>query len=327
MPAESWDSFANRIRASRILVIGDLMLDEYIWGDARRISPEAPVPVVEVRRRTAIPGGAANTAANIVALGGQAVLAGVVGEDASGAALRGAIEATGTETAAVLTQSNRPTTTKVRVMAHNQQVVRFDTESRDALPVATNAKLLSSIAEQMLLCDGCVISDYGKGVVSPDLAISMIAIAREHSKFVIVDPKGSDYTKYRGATILTPNLMESEFALHREIETEQDLVSAGHALTELVGGNVLVTRGSQGMSLFEPGKHTHIPALARSVFDVTGAGDTVVGVLAISLAAGKNIGDAAALANVAAGIVVGKLGTSTTTLGELRAELETSEAI
>jgi rfaE bifunctional protein kinase chain/domain len=315
----NWESFAARAHKARILVIGDLMLDDYIWGDARRISPEAPVPVVEVRNRTLSPGGAANTAANIAALSGSAIVVGVAGKDHQGSTLLEKIRETGAETQAIFIDAHRPTTTKVRIIARNQQIVRFDTEAREPITEGIEAELIKTIKNLIASADGCVISDYGKGVVTPGLAAAVIQAAQKHSKFTIVDPKGSDYSKYRGATLITPNLLEAEKALHYEIENKPDLLNAGAALSRLVKGAVLITRGADGMSLFEGTRHTHIPAMARNVFDVTGAGDTVVGTLAVALACGMEIRQAAALANVAAGIVVGKVGTATASLEELRA--------
>ena len=306
-----------------VLIVGDVMLDEYIWGEVQRISPEAPVPVVVVRRRTCAPGGAANVAANVASLGGRALLGGVVGQDPQAAQLREALAERGVDPAGLIVDGDRPTTTKTRVVAHSQQVVRVDSERRTSLRAELEDALLSWVEEALDIADACVLSDYAKGVVSPQLAAGFIRLARGAGKPVIVDPKGTNYARYRGATVVTPNVREAEQALNREINGRADLLEVGrHLLGVLQGGALLITRGSQGMSLFVNGADvTHIPAVARNVFDVTGAGDTVIGTLALALAAGIGLEQAARLANLAAGIVVGKVGTATVTVEELMAEL------
>ena len=306
-----------------VLIVGDVMLDEYIWGEVRRISPEAPVPVVEVHRRTFAPGGAANVAANVAGLGGRALLGGVVGQDRQAAQLREALAERGVDPAGLIVDRDRPTTTKTRIVAHSQQVVRVDSEQRTSLRAELENALLGWVEEALDIAGACVLSDYAKGVVSPRLAERFIRLAREAGKPVIVDPKGTDYAKYRGATVVTPNVREAEQALNREINGRADLLEVGqHLLGVLDGSALLITRGGQGMSLFVNGADVvHIPAVARNVFDVTGAGDTVIGTLALALAAGIGLEQAARLANLAAGIVVGKVGTATVTVEELMAEL------
>jgi D-beta-D-heptose 7-phosphate kinase/D-beta-D-heptose 1-phosphate adenosyltransferase len=307
----------------RVLVLGDVMLDEYVWGEVRRISPEAPVPVVEVRRRSFVPGGAANTAANVAALGGRPVLVSVVGEDAAAATLRQLLAAGGTDPDGLCADPDRPTTTKSRVVAHNQQVARLDVEDRAPLSAALEDALLAAVARHLPRAEACVISDYAKGAVTPRVARELIRLARQAGRPVVVDPKGADYTKYRGATVVKPNLHEAERCAGAEVNGEAALAAAaGRLLGMLSGAALLVTRGAEGMSLFRPGEAPlHVPAVVRQVFDVTGAGDTVTGTLAMGLAAGGSLEAAVRLANRAASIVVGKVGTATVTCDELRAEL------
>jgi D-beta-D-heptose 7-phosphate kinase/D-beta-D-heptose 1-phosphate adenosyltransferase len=306
------------------MVVGDLMLDEYIWGDVRRISPEAPVPVVEVGRLTSVPGGAANAALGIVALGGKATLGGLVGADGAAARLREALKDRGIGSDGLMVNPDRPTTTKSRIVAGSQQVVRADVESRDPPDGALEEDLLRWIEKEAAAADAVIVSDYAKGVVTARLAQGAIAAANARHIPVVVDPKGIDFSKYRGATVVTPNLSEAERVAGMTIGDEQSLYLAGQALAVQLGESaVLVTRGAQGMSLFRPETNSHpvhIAAAARNVFDVTGAGDTVAAAVALSLASGASLADAARLATVAAGIVIGKVGTSPVTLDELLAE-------
>jgi rfaE bifunctional protein kinase chain/domain len=308
-----------QLPGKRIAIVGDVILDEYVWGDVTRISPEAPVPVIEIRRRTQVPGGAANVAANVARLGGSAMLAGVVGHDNQADRLGDALREIGVDPGGLIADSGRPTTTKTRVIAHSQQAIRMDAEERAPIPRALEDALLHWLDEQLPGCDGCVLSDYAKGVVSPRLARHFIAAALAHGKPIVVDPKGTDNAKYRGATVVKPNLHEAQRFLQREIGSGPDFLEAGQELADrLPGTAVLLTRGAQGMSLFRQGlPPTHFPTVARNVFDVTGAGDTVTSTLAVALAAKLPIERAIHLANRAAGIVVGKLGTATVTLEEL----------
>lgn len=308
----------------QILVVGDVMLDEYIWGDVRRVSPEAPVPVVEIRCHTYLPGGAANTAANVVSLGGEALLGAVIGQDDHANQLCRVLEHYGMDVAGLVVDKERSTTTKTRVVAHRQQIVRVDLERRTPLPIELENALLAWVERKLNEADACVLSDYAKGVISNRLAQTCIQMAHKSGKPIVVDPKGTDYTKYRGATIITPNIQETEKALGSEIRLDTDLQAAGRRLSELLGGcAVLVTQGARGMTLFLQGSQAiHIPAVARSVYDVTGAGDTVVGTLALALATGASLVLAASLANRAAGLVIEKVGTATVTREELLAGIE-----
>ena len=308
-----------RLSGRSVLVVGDVMLDEYVWGNVRRISQEAPVPVVEMCRRTRAPGGAANAAANVIALGGKAVLGGVVGRDRQAEQLCESLVERGVETGGLVADDGRPTTTKTRIVAHGQQIVRVDHERPTPLSARVEDVLLQRTWECLQNVDACVLSDYDKGVVSARLARRLICMARRSGKPVVVDPKGTDYAKYRGATVITPNLHEAQRALSREASHDIDVPEAGRLLLDILPDTaVLITRGAQGMSLFSSGiPPVYVPTEARNVFDVTGAGDTVVGALALALAAELPLEQAVQLANRAAGIVVGKSGTATATLEDL----------
>jgi D-beta-D-heptose 7-phosphate kinase/D-beta-D-heptose 1-phosphate adenosyltransferase len=317
----------SRFRDCPVLVVGDLMLDEFIWGQVSRISPEAPVPVVEVRDRTHTAGGAANTAANVRSLGGRVAVAGVVGDDPEGDRVCSLLAAQGVNVAAVVRDGSRPTTTKTRVVAHSQQMVRIDREAPGPIPEAAERELVAKLPGLLAEARGCVVSDYGKGVVTPSFAARLIAAAREANVPVVIDPKGTGYEKYRGATLVKPNQLEAGQVLNRNLTTSEDVDRAGADLLTLLGPDtaVLVTRGPHGMSLFEHGRPAvHVPAQAREVYDVTGAGDTVAGSLALTLAVGGGLEAACKLASLAAAVVVGKLGTATCSVDELRAAAQVS---
>jgi D-beta-D-heptose 7-phosphate kinase/D-beta-D-heptose 1-phosphate adenosyltransferase len=319
--SDELSSLIDRLPAQRVLVVGDVMLDQNLWGRVRRISPEAPVPVVELERETAEPGGAANNAANAAAVGARVLLAGVVGDDVEGARLRALLAARGVNAGGLVTEGGRPTTTKTRVVAHSQQVVRVDRERTDDVAPASEAALLQWVAAQMPQVEACIVSDYAKGVVTASLAQGVIAAARAAGVPVVVDPKGTAYARYRGAAVVTPNLHEAELAAGRSARGDVELAELVSQLSEELGGSaLLVTRGAAGMSLFVPGAEVvHVRSVAHQVYDVTGAGDTAITFLALALAAGAPLADAMRLANRAAGVVVGKVGTATVTLDELRA--------
>ncbi len=301
------------------MVLGDVMLDENLWGEVRRVSPEAPVPVVELQRQTFVPGGAANSAANAVGLGGIALLGGVVGKDEPAARLRQCLGELGVDTAGLIVDSGRPTTTKARVVAHSQQVLRIDREVRTPISLAIERQLLAWVDLTIGTAGACVISDYAKGVVSPTVAREVIKLARSAGVPVVVDPKGFDFARYRGATVITPNLAEAEQEARLPVQGPADIGAVGRRLlSELPGTAILITRGGEGMSLFTRDEVFHVAAEAQAVFDVTGAGDTASATLALALAAGAPLPLAVRLANRAAGIVVGKVGTSAITLAELR---------
>jgi D-beta-D-heptose 7-phosphate kinase/D-beta-D-heptose 1-phosphate adenosyltransferase len=306
-----------------VLVVGDVMLDEFIWGRVARISPEAPVPVVEVTGQSFHAGGAANVAANVRALGGEAVIAGVVGEDDAAERLRGLLLGSGIEPALAAAPGGRPTTVKTRIVAHHQQVVRADRERTDDIPEALEDGLVAQVARALPRCGALVLSDYEKGVVTPRLMGKVLALARRRRVPVLVDPKVRHFRLYRRVSLVTPNQKEAEQATGIAIRTDRDLRAAGERILKMLGcGAALVTRGEHGMSLFPAGgRAVHLPTAAREVFDVTGAGDTVIATLGLALCAGARLVDAAMLANHAAGVVVGKLGTATATPAEVLAAL------
>jgi D-beta-D-heptose 7-phosphate kinase/D-beta-D-heptose 1-phosphate adenosyltransferase len=313
------DDLLERIASARVVVIGDVMLDRYLWGDVKRISPEAPVPVVDVRRQSNVPGGAGNAAGGVAALGAHAELCSVIGDDDDGSRLLGALAESSVACSGVIVVEGRKTTTKTRVVAHSQQVVRTDVEERADLSADLERQLIEWAAIEIRTAGAVVLSDYAKGVVTERLARSVIDVARAQGCPVVVDPKGRDYSKYRGATVLTPNTHDAELAAHATIDSYQQLLDVGRRLVaSLDGAHLLLTRGSEGMTLIGAGDSLDIDAEARAVYDVTGAGDTVVAVLAAALASGAGLEQAIRLANSAAGIAVGKVGTTAVTAAELR---------
>jgi len=316
-------SLMDGFHAGHVLVLGDVMLDRFVYGTVQRISPEAPIPVVAVERSADMPGGAANVARNIAALGARATLIGVCGEDAPAGALRAQLAASPTIEVCLIVDASRPTSLKIRYVADGQQVMRADRESRDPLSAALEAAVLSAFDAALMHADVVVLSDYAKGVLSPSLTRAVINSAIRSSKRVIVDPKAKDFERYRGATILTPNRQELQLATGHDCAAQPELVIAARTLlAEGICEFLLVTRGKDGMSIIAAdGATVHQPTAARQVFDVSGAGDTVVATLALGLAAGGDVAQAAALANHAAGIVVAKRGTATVTTGEMIAAL------
>jgi D-beta-D-heptose 7-phosphate kinase / D-beta-D-heptose 1-phosphate adenosyltransferase len=313
------ESFFEKAASVRALVIGDLMLDEYLWGRTERISPEAPVQVVEVVREDLRLGGAGNVVHNLAALGASVSICSVIGADENGSLLRRAFQAKGVELAGLFEDSERRTSKKTRVIAANQQIVRIDRETRSPISPSCQDAILGFLEANCGNFDVIVVSDYLKGVLTPEVLSTVCQAGRRLSIPVVVDPKGSDYRKYRGATLLTPNRKEAEIASGVDIV---DLGSLEHAADGLLSGleldALLITRSEAGMSLFQKlGTPVHIPTVAREVFDVTGAGDTVIAVLSLGLACGLALPEAAWVANVAAGIAVGKLGTSTVSPQEI----------
>jgi len=321
---ERFRALVGRFAGRRLMVLGDLMLDRYLWGRVERISPEAPVPVVDIERESWSLGGAGNVAANLCALGAEAMLAGVVGDDADGLALLRALDERGVDTRLVVRDPDRPTTVKTRVIAHAQQVVRYDREVRTEVGGEPLHALRGSIERELRWCEGMVVSDYGKGVIVPALLDPVLEGARGRGIHVSVDPKESHIDAYRGVSILTPNQHEAGGIMGRRIRDDESLMAVGWGLRERVdAAAVLVTRGAQGMSLFERGgRYTHLPTAARDVYDVTGAGDTVVSVVALGLAAGADYPGACLLANHAAGVVIREVGTATCTPEALLASLD-----
>ena len=313
----------KRFRSKRLLVVGDVILDRFIWGAVSRISPEAPVPVVEIERETVCLGGAANVSANIRSLGAMPIPLGVVGGDSEGERLQEGFRALGAPVRGLVVEAARATSVKTRIIAHHQQVCRADREDRGPISPSTQHRLLERFRAALPSSDGVIISDYAKGLVSPSLLREILPAARAAGKVVCVDPKNKDLTVYRPATVITPNSQEAERASGIAIASTRDLVRAGKKILAATGvPHLLVTRGEEGMALFEgDSRVTHIATVAREVFDVTGAGDTVVSTLALGLASGLTMLEAAVLANFAAGIVVGKLGTASVTPDELVASI------
>ncbi len=301
------------------MVVGDLMLDRYWWGSVDRISPEAPVPIVKLQRTSAAAGGAANVAANIAGLGGTAVLVGVTGADAEGKLLRNVLDTIENVELKAVALDSRPTTVKTRIIAHDQQVTRLDHEITDPIAGADEAALIEQAISLIRTVDAIVISDYAKGLLTDDVLSGIIAAARLEGKMVFVDPKGKDYSKYRGATMVTPNLHEAADACGLSINDPDLVANAGwRLLSELDLDASLITEGANGMTLFQAsGSSTHMNAVARKVYDVTGAGDTVIATLAVAAASGNSLVDSANLANIAAGIAVGQVGTAIVTSDEV----------
>ena len=309
----------------RILVIGDLMLDQFIRGSVSRISPEAPVPVVRVASETFVPGGAGNVAHNLAALGAQVELMGVVGDDAAGRHLTGELATQRIDPASVIVDTGRVTSQKCRVIAEHQQVVRYDRETSGPIGPRAEGRLLGELTRALKRADGVILSDYGKGVLSPRILDASISGARRLKIPIVVDPKVENFKRYKKVTCLTPNTLEAWSGMGMlQQPGEAPLVELGRRIIKaLQCESLLITRGGEGMSLFSShAAPVHIPTEAREVFDVTGAGDTVISVLTLALACGADFRLSAVLANRAAGIVVAKLGTAVASAEELREVLK-----
>jgi len=300
------------------------MVDRYIRGQVDRLSPEAPVPVVYVKQEDFMPGGAGNVAANIAALGGAPRVFSVVGDDPDADRLLAVLRERGVNTDGVIKDDARPTIVKTRVIAGHQQVVRYDRESRQPLSREANKRLMAALEKQLARVKGILISDYGKGVINGASLKAILALARRHKKFVTVDPKVEHFLRYRGVDCITPNLKEAAEglrALPPKTDAEVDALGA-RILKRLRCRSVLITRSERGMSLYQSsGKTTHIPSQAQEVFDVTGAGDTVIATFSLAMASGAPLVEAAQIANVAAGVVVAKLGTATAKVEEIGAAM------
>lgn len=314
----------DRFENSRLLVVGDIMADEFVWGHVNRISPEAPVPVVEVVDETILPGGAANVANNIISLEGKVELVGIIGQDRVGEDLMADLKQRKIGIDGVLAVQERPTILKTRIIAHSQQVVRVDRENRKEIDPALTEAILNHCRGLIPNIDAVIISDYGKGVIIPPLIERLVSMSGKFNRPVVVDPKVGHLESYKHITVLTPNHHEAGALAGKPIVDEESLIEVGRLLLNILECQaVLITRGEKGMSLFtRPGEVIHIPTVAREVYDVTGAGDTVVAVFTLALASGAGLLEAATLANYAAGIVVGKVGTATVTVGELRLKAE-----
>jgi D-beta-D-heptose 7-phosphate kinase/D-beta-D-heptose 1-phosphate adenosyltransferase len=311
-------------KGKKILVFGDLMLDEHIWAKVSRISPEGPVPIADVQTISHVPGGSGNVAANIKTLGGEPFLVGIIGKDSSGSKLKKALKALKINTNSIIESATRPTILKSRIIASQQQVVRVDRELKTDPDKETLAKAKSLLQKVIPSVDGIIISDYGKGLVTKELCQTILQAAKKAKIPVSVDPKGSDYSKYAGVTILTPNLLEAETAAKEKATSLKALAEiAAKIIGQVRSDYLLITQGKDGMSLFNKKSLVlQIPALAKEVFDITGAGDTVISTLTLGLAAKLPIDLAVSLANTAASIKVGKVGTAPVYADELLHVLE-----
>jgi rfaE bifunctional protein kinase chain/domain len=306
----------------RILVVGDVMLDRYWWGGVTRISPEAPVPVVRLKSTSMAAGGAANVAANVAGLGATAILVGIVGEDEDAKLFPSILETARVSHEHLIGVKGRSTTVKTRVIAHSQQVVRVDQEDSDPIAAETEERICSKLRELVPEVDAVAVSDYAKGMLTDKVLSELISIAAANAKPVLVDPKGKQYAKYRGATVLTPNRREAAEACNLDDSATVVEEAGKRLMSELELNALLITQGEEGMTLFRRSVEPfHFTAVAREVYDVTGAGDTVIATLTTAIGAGADLADAAELANVAAGFVVEQVGTSSVTTSDLRTAL------
>jgi rfaE bifunctional protein kinase chain/domain len=323
LTAQRVSEIVAAMRGRSVVVYGDVMLDEFVWGDVSRISPEAPVPVVDIRRESVRLGGAANVFANLRALGVRATVVGVVGADRAGERVRAELRDAGADGREenLLTDVSRPTTLKTRIIAHNQLVVRADRERRALVDGPVEERIVAALRGLLKGADALVVSDYDKGAVTPAVLEEVLPAAEAAGVPVLIDPKLRNFDAYRPATLVTPNHHEALRVTNTEDDTDDGMARAARAILGRLGcGSVLITRGERGMMLLsEGGEPTYVPTAAREVYDVTGAGDTVIATLAASLAAGATLLEASVLANHAAGVVVGKLGTATATAEELLA--------
>jgi len=313
------EQILNDLKNCKITVLGDVMLDEFVWGDVTRISPEAPVPVVDVRKESRHLGGAANVLANLASLGASGSVVGVIGRDAAGDYLRSDLAALGPNALQnLITDESRPSTTKTRIVAHNQLVVRADRESRKLINTEIENRIIERLKSDLIEAHALVISDYDKGVVTPRILNEVLPLAYGRIP-VLIDPKLRNFDFYRPATLITPNHHEALKMSNTEEDSDDGLQRAAEIIRERLGcDSVLITRGDRGMILLsENGHPVYVKTAAREVYDVTGAGDTVIAALAGALATGASMLEAATLANHAAGIVVGKVGTATANSTEL----------
>jgi D-beta-D-heptose 7-phosphate kinase/D-beta-D-heptose 1-phosphate adenosyltransferase len=312
-------SFMDKIRAkkAKIAVVGDLMIDHYIWGSCERISPEAPVQVLEVNKESNVLGGAGNVINNLIALESQVSVYTVLGDDENATLTETLLTEAGADSHAVIRQHGRVTTKKSRVIASNQQIIRFDDESREDIALQSQNELLTDLSKNIFSYDAVLLSDYGKGVLTSTLTRDIISLANAHDKPVLVDPKGVDYSKYTGATLLTPNKKEASLATGIELKDHEALKEAGYRLKNELGLTYsIITLSEEGIAIFNEVMRI-IPTVAREVYDVTGAGDTVLAALGVALASGLDINESCEFANKAAAIVVAKVGSATATLNEI----------
>lgn len=313
----------ENFRNKKILVVGDIMLDKYIWGEVSRISPEAPVQVVHVQKETYAPGGAANVASNAAALDGNVFMSGIAGNDEAKVRLIQELKNKEINTDGILTDSDKPTTQKVRIVGRSQQLLRVDYEKKEHIHKDIEDSLIKFLKKTIKEIDVVVISDYAKGVITPKFCDALIQASKENNKPVIVDPKPKHLNLYSSVTLITPNNAEASEMAGMDDGSDEATIKIGNKLMKYLNTNVLITRGEKGMSLFEKnGKITHIPAKAREVYSLIGAGDTVIATLALAIASNANFEEAAVLANIAAGIKVGKIGTASVSFEEIKKGIE-----
>ncbi len=318
------NKISSNLGKSTILILGDVMLDEYLYGSVTRISPEAPVPVVEINNEQLRLGGAANVANNVRSLGDEPILVGVIGEDDASIKLSQLLKEKGISRDNLIDDSERRTTIKTRIIAHSQQVVRADREDTDEISSGLEKRILDRFNSVSDKIRGVIISDYGKGVITASLLEKIIPACREEGIFVAVDPKETHFFNYSKVCVITPNHHEAGFAAGRRIRTDDDLNYVGKFLLEkLQADSILITRGERGMALFNAnGEVDYFPTVAKKVFDVTGAGDTVIASFVSAIAAGATLKEAAVISNCAAGVVVGEIGTGTVSAAVLTEELK-----
>lgn len=313
------EKIVRNFAGKKILILGDLMLDEYIFGKTTRLSPEAPVPIVETKKIVHLPGGAANAANNVKTLGDGTILTGIIGKDENGKKLIKLLKNKGIKTAGIFEDSERPTTLKSRIVSEGQHIVRIDKESRTPITRALEKKLLDFIKKTINNVDIVLISDYAKGVITPTLSQAIINLATKADKRVLVDPKGEDFSKYQGCSTILPNLKELEIAMKIQVKNLRSLPQAEKMLLAHVNSEAaLITLSANGMALLEKsGKYTKMPAPDVKVVDISGAGDTAIASFALSLAAGATFQEAMSISTYACSVVIGKLGTATVTQSEL----------
>lgn len=319
--------FLNKLaefKKKKILVIGDIMLDEYLWGSVDRISPEAPVPVVLVNRETRVPGGATNVVNNLLGLGAKVFICGVIGHDMQGKYLINFFKKKNVDVSGIFISDLKPTSLKTRIIAHNQQVVRVDKEDSEPIDNKCVKKILQYVKKNITAIDGIIISDYGKGVILPELIENIIRIANKHNKIITVDPKIEHFFQYKNVTLITPNHHEAEKAMNIRIKNQLDIERIGRLIIKKLHlKSLFITQSKDGMTVFQKGcRPQNIPTHAVKVYDVTGAGDTVISTATMSLVSGFDYKQAAGLSNYAAGIVVGEVGTTIITLDKLERALQ-----
>jgi len=313
----------GQFKNKKILVIGDIMLDKYIWGEVSRISPEAPVQVVSVIKETYAPGGASNVASNASSLNAKVFMVGIIGNDEAKNMLLKELKERNINTDGIFIDSDKPTTQKIRIVGRGQQLLRVDYEKKEHIHQNIEHLIIDFLRKNVKYVDVIVISDYAKGVVTAKIISSLVKTAKENNKTIIVDPKPSHLDLYSNVTLITPNNAEASEMTKIGDGSDNNVLDMGLKLLKYLNTNILITRGEKGMSLFEKdGSITHIPANAKEVYSIIGAGDTVVAAIALALASGASLKESATLANIAAGIKVGKIGTASVSIEEIRKEIE-----